>query len=114
MAPKQKTSQLIKDFWRPIDRTPVERPVVGLDDMTLDPKETQVGVDSQYVLHERPVVGSDDTTHDPNKTQGGVDSQHVLHEPPVVGSNNMTQDPNETQGGVDSQQCISLDMEFGS
>jgi hypothetical protein len=62
MAPKQKTSQLIKDFWTPIDSTPVERLVVGSDDTTQDPNETKDGVDSQYVLHDRLVVGLDDTT----------------------------------------------------
>jgi hypothetical protein len=49
MAPKRKTSQLVKDFWTPVDRTPVERPVVGSDDTTQDPNETQGGVDSQHV-----------------------------------------------------------------
>jgi hypothetical protein len=39
------TLQPRNDFWTPIDRTPVERPVVGLDDMTQDPNETQGSVD---------------------------------------------------------------------
>jgi hypothetical protein len=52
MAPKRKTSQLVKDFCTPVDRTMVERPVVGSDDTTQDPNETQGGVDSQHVLHE--------------------------------------------------------------
>jgi len=86
MAPKQRTPQPRKDFWTPIDRTPVKRLVVG----------------------------SDDTTQDPNETQGGIDSQHVLHEQPVVGSDDTTQDLNETQGAVDSEQCVAPDMEFGS
>jgi len=114
MAPKQRTPQPGKDFWTPIDRTPIERPVVGSDDTTQDPNETQGGVDCQYVLHERPVVGSDDTTQDPNETQGGVHSQHIVHDQPVVGSDETTQDPNETQGVVDSEQCVAPGMEFGS
>jgi len=114
MAPKRKTLQLVKDFWTPVDRTAVERPVVGSDDTTQDPNETQRGVDSQHVLHEPLVAGSNDTTQDPNETQRSVDPQHVPHEPPVVGSDDTTQDPNETQDGVDSQQCVGPDMEFGS
>jgi hypothetical protein len=102
------------DFWTPIDRTPIERPVVGLDDTTQDPNETQGCVDCQYVLHERPVVGLDNTTQDPNETQGGVHSQHIVHDQLVVGSDETTQDPNETQGVVDSEQCVAPDMEFGS
>jgi hypothetical protein len=66
MAPKQRTPQPRKDFWTPIDRTLVERPVVGSDDTTQDSNETRGDIDSQYVLHERPVVGSYDTTQDPN------------------------------------------------
>jgi hypothetical protein len=85
MASKKRIPQLRADFWTPIDRTPVERPIVG----------------------------SDDTTQDPNETQGGVDSQHVL-EQPVVGSDDTTQDPNETQGAIDSEQCVAPDMEFRS
>lgn len=49
MAPKQRMPQPRKDFWTPIDRTPVERPVVRSDNMTQDPNETQGGVDCQYV-----------------------------------------------------------------
>lgn len=41
MASKQRTPQPIKDYWTPIDRTLIERPVVGLDDTTQDPNETQ-------------------------------------------------------------------------
>jgi len=104
MAPKKKTLQLANDFWTPVDRTSVERPVVGSDDTTQDPNETQVSVDSQHVLHELPVVGSDDTTQNSNDTQMGVDPQHVVREPPIVGSDDTTQDPMETQDGVDSQQ----------
>ncbi len=37
MAPKKKTLQLADDFWTPVDRTSVERPVVESDDMTQDP-----------------------------------------------------------------------------
>jgi hypothetical protein len=114
MAPKQRTPQPRKDFWTPIDRTPVKRLVVGSNDTTQDPNETQGGVDSQHVLHEQPVVGSEDTTQDPNETQGGVDSQHILYEQPIVGSDDTTQDLNETQGAVDSEQCVAPDMEFGS
>jgi hypothetical protein len=74
MAPKQRMPQLGKDFWTPIDLTPIERPIVGSNDTTQDPNETQGGVDCQYVLHERPVVGSDDTTQDSNETKRGVHS----------------------------------------
>jgi hypothetical protein len=62
MAPKQRTLQPRTDFWTPINCTPVEQPVVGSDDTTQDPNETQKDVDSQHVLHERPVVGSDNMT----------------------------------------------------
>jgi len=90
MAPKQRMPRPRKDFWSPIDPTPIERPVVGSYDKTQDPNETQGGVDCQYVLHERPIVGSDDTTQDPNETQGGVHSQHIVHDQPVVGLDETT------------------------
>jgi hypothetical protein len=86
MAPKKRMPRPGEDFWTPIDRTPSERPVVG----------------------------SDDTTQDPNETQGAAHSQHIVHDQPVVGSDETTQDPNETQGVVDSEQCVAPDMEFGS
>jgi hypothetical protein len=41
MAPKQRMPRPGEDFWTPIDRTPSERPVVGSDDTTQDPNETQ-------------------------------------------------------------------------
>ncbi|XP_062162146.1 uncharacterized protein LOC133869203 [Alnus glutinosa] len=34
-----------------------------------------MGVDPQHVVREPPIVGSDDTTQDPMETQDGVDSQ---------------------------------------
>jgi len=40
MAPKQRTLQPRKDFWMPIDHTPVERLVVRSDDTTQDPNKT--------------------------------------------------------------------------
>lgn len=48
-----------EDFWTPIDRTLSERPVVGSDDTTQDPNETQGGVHSQHIVHDQPVVGSE-------------------------------------------------------
>jgi len=41
MTPKQRTPQSRTNFWTLIDRTPVEILVVGLDDTTQDPNETQ-------------------------------------------------------------------------
>jgi hypothetical protein len=85
MAPKKWKPQSGNDFWTPMDCT----------------------------SEGRSVVGSDDTTQDPNETQGNIDSQHVRHEQPVVGSDETTQDPDETQGPINSEQCIAPEMEFG-
>jgi hypothetical protein len=52
MAPKQRMPRPGKDFWTPIYRIPIEQPVVGSDDTTQDPNETQGGVVCLYVLHE--------------------------------------------------------------
>jgi hypothetical protein len=50
MAPKQRTLQPRKNFWTPIDRTPV----VGSNDTTQDLNETQGGVDfSMYYMSDR-------------------------------------------------------------
>ncbi|XP_062170564.1 uncharacterized protein LOC133876304 [Alnus glutinosa] len=97
-----------------MDPTSEGRSVVGSDDTTQDPNETQGNVDSQHVRHEQPIVRSNETTQDPDKTQGDVHFQHALDDQPVVGSDDMTQDPDETQGPVNSEQCIAPEMEIGS
>jgi len=114
MAPKKWKPQSRNDFWTPMDRTSEGPSVVGSDDTTQDPNETQGNVDSQHVRHEQPIVGSDETTQDPDETQGDIHFQHALDDQPVVGSDDMTQDPDETQGPVNSEQCIAPEMEFGS